>query len=261
MLPNDHGHPDRYSRPYSLHVFTIEADVMAAAAALANAARGTLFTVLLSAIYVLAYQITGTTDLTVKAVTSGRNEPEFHNTMGLFLNVVPFRTRIGGCATFRDVVRQTRETFIDAMANELPVGLLEQAFPDYISARQDPRTSQLFILQPPSQYGEMTLPIAEGAREINEVLLEEAESSDIPTGTQWHLNPQPDGAISGAVHFNLDEFEESTAKGWSAGLKRILAGAVRDPDQDWRRAATRPIKAPAAVTGTGRPTGWPRSCR
>ena len=81
----------------------------------------------------------------------------------------------------------------------------------------------------------MTLPIAEGAKEISEVLLEEAESSDIPSGTVWYLSPQPDGALSGAVHFNLDEFEESTPEAWSAGLKRILASAVRDPDQDWRQ--------------------------
>ena len=93
----------------------------------------------------------------------------------------------------------------------------------------------VLIAQPPSQYGEMTLPIAEGAKEIDEVLLEEAESSDIPTGTVWHLNTQPDGALSGGVHFNLDEFEQSTAQSWTAGLKRILASAVRDPDQDWRQ--------------------------
>jgi hypothetical protein len=37
------------------------------------------------------------------------------------------------------------------------------------------------------------------------------------------------------VHFNLDEFEASTPEGWTAGLKRILASAVRDPDQDWRQ--------------------------
>jgi hypothetical protein len=155
--------------------------------------------------------------------------------MGLFLNAVPFRTEIADCTSFRDIVLKTRETFIDAMANELPAGLLEQTFPDYIRSREDTRMSQFLIAQPPSQYGEMTLPIAEGAKEIDEVLLEETESSDIPSGTVWHMNTQPDGSVCGAVHFNLDEFKASTMEGWTAGLKRILASAVRDPDQDWKQ--------------------------
>jgi len=87
----------------------------------------------------------------------------------------------------------------------------------------------------PSQFGAMVLPIAQGATEVDEVLLAEAESSDILSGTEWHLSPQPDGAVSGSVHFNLDEFEESTPEVWTAALKRILASAVRDPSQDWRQ--------------------------
>ena len=235
VIPNDHGHPENYSRPYSLHVFGIDADTMAAANALANATRGTQFIVMLSAIYVLANQITGATDLMVRAFTAGRNELAFHNTMGLFLNVLPFRTEIADCPSFRDVVMKTRQTFIDAMAHELPIGVIEQTFPDYIRSREDTRMSQFILSQPPSQYGEMTLPIAEKAEEIGEVLLEETESSDIPSGMVWYLNTLPDGALSGAVHFNLDEFAESTAQGWTAGFKQILASAVRDPDQDWRQ--------------------------
>jgi hypothetical protein len=235
VIPNDHGHPERYSRPYSLHVFGIDADTIGAAAVLANATRGTPFMVLLSAIYVLAHQITGATDLTVKAVTAGRTELEFHNTMGMFLNVVPFRTEIADCTSFRDIVLKTRETFIDAMANELPASMLERAFPDFIRSREDTRMSQVLILQTPSQFGEMVLPIAEGAKEVDEVLLAEAESSDILGGTEWHLTPQPDGAVNGSLHFNLDEFEESTPEVWTAALNRILASAVRDPGQDWRQ--------------------------
>jgi hypothetical protein len=33
------------------------------------------------------------------------------------------------------------------------------------------------------------------------------------------------------------EFDESTVAGWGAGLQRILAGAVREPDPDWRLLA------------------------
>jgi hypothetical protein len=235
VIPNDHGHPDSYSRPYSLHVFSIDAGTMTAVADLATATRSTPFMIMLSAIYVLANQLTGATDLTIKAVTAGRNDLQFHNTTGMFLNFLPFRTKIADCPRFRDVVMKTRETFIDAMAHELPASVLEQAFPDYIRSREDARMSQLLVMQPPSQYGVITLPIAEGATETDEVLLEEAESSDILSGTEWHLNALPDGAVSGGVHYNLDEFDQSTAPGWTAGFKRILAGAVRDPDQDWRR--------------------------
>ena len=235
VMPNDHPHPDLYSRPYSMHVFGIDADTMAAATALATATRGTRFMVMLSAIYVLANQITGATDLTVPAITAGRNELQFHNTMGLFLNVLPFRTEIADCTSFRDVVLKTRDTFIDAMANELPIGLLEQTFPDYIKPRQDRRTSQLLISDAQSQYGEMTLPIAEGAKEAGKLLLEEEVSSDIPSGTVWYLSAGADGTLYGAMHYNLDEFEQSTVQGWSTGLKQILASAARDPDQDWRQ--------------------------
>jgi hypothetical protein len=235
VMPTDHGHPPRYTSPYSMHVFSADADTMAAAADLANATRGSLFMVVYAAIYILANQITGATDLTVAAVTSGRNEIAFHNTMGLFLNVLPFRTDIADCTSFRDVVRATKETFIDAMAYELPAGLLEQTFPDYIKSREDTRMAQFLISDAsPADGGTVTFPIAEGATGIDASILQDAETHDLPGGgTVWYLSMHPD-YLHGSVQFNRDEFEASTVQGWTAGLKRILASAVREPDQDWR---------------------------
>jgi hypothetical protein len=234
VLPNDHGQRESYSRPYSMHIFSVDADTMAAADALARATRSTRFTVIFSAIYLLANQLTGATDLTVRSITSGRNELAFHNTMGLFLNVMPFRTEIADCASFRDVVVKSRETSIDVIANELPAGVLEQAFPDYIKSREDKRMSLFLLSVPQSQFGVMTLPIAEGATGI-ETQLDEEESSDVPSGMVWYLNTKPDGGLACGVQFNLDEFEASTAQAWAAAFKRILASAVRHPDQDWRQ--------------------------
>jgi condensation enzyme len=234
-IPNDHGRPDRYSRPFSLHVFSIEAGPIATAADLATATRGTLFMVLLSAVYVLANRLTGATDLAVNVMTAGRNEVQFHNTMGLFTSAVPFRTEIADCARFRDVVLKTRETLIEAMAHALPLQVIVPTIPDYTSPREDKRRSALIIVQPPALDSKMPIPIAEGAEPLSELLLEEEEGHSISHGTALNLNRRPDGSLGGAVVFNLDEFEASTVQRWTAELTRILTSAVRDPDQDWRQ--------------------------
>jgi condensation enzyme len=233
-MPNDHGHPDTYSRPYSLHVHAIGADVISEAAALATAARSTVFTVFLSAFYVLAHKLTGATDLAIRAFTAGRNDEQFHNTMGLFINVVPFRTDLSDCASFRDIVMQTRETFVDSIAHELPVNVIEQTFPDFTKSREDLRTSQFIIASLQSQFGEYTIPIAEGAHQVEERLLEEPEHHDIPSGMVWNVGVTSAGELSGGVLFNRDEFDESTVEDLTASLRQILTSAVSEPDRDWR---------------------------
>src|SRR5258708_4962954 len=162
---NDREHPESYSRPYSMHTYLVEAGVVEAASDLAAAARCSLFMVMLSVIYVLAHQVTGATDLSVRAFTAGRDEPQFQDTMGLFLNLVPFRTDIAQCPSFSDIVARARETCIDAYAHELPVNAIERLIPEFIESRQNLRTTQFCLTQTPSQFGDLALPIAEGARE------------------------------------------------------------------------------------------------
>ena len=233
-IPNDHGHPDSYSSPYSLYNDTIDADVMSAASSLARRARTSTFTVLLSAFYVLAHNITGATDLAIRAFTSGRNEEQFQDIMGLFINVLPFRADLADCMSFRDILNRAKETFIDALAHELPVTVIEQTFPDFVKSREDLRTSQFIISETPTQLGDVVFPIAEGAREVHQYLLEESRHHDIPTGLVWGLTPTPDGGLCSGVLFNPDEFDESTVVGWAVGLRQILTSAVLDPDQDWK---------------------------
>ncbi|HZR52305.1 MAG TPA: condensation domain-containing protein [Streptosporangiaceae bacterium] len=237
-IPNDHGHPEKYSRSYSLLMYEVDADVAAGVSALATATRSTTFTIMLSAFYVLAQKITGNTDLAIRGFTAGRGGLEFQNTIGLFLNCVPFRTSIADCRSFRDILACTKVTFIDAIAHELPVNVLEQTFPDFIKSRADLRTSQFIISNIEAQLADdRPIPIADGAKPITERPLEGQEHHDIPSGMVWNLYAEPTGELHGGVLFNLDEFDESTVAGWAAGLRRILAGAVREPDQDWRQLA------------------------
>jgi condensation enzyme len=234
-IPNDHGHPASYSRPYSQHAHRIEPEVMAGASALATATRSTGFTVLLSAFYVLAHELTGGTDLSIRAFTAGRDELQFQDTMGLFLNCVPFRTRIDGCVSFRDIVLAARETFVDAMAYELPVNVIEQSFPAFVTSRENLRTSQFILANQQGQFGDvLSFPIADGADWAARRMLEGEEVHDIPSGVVWNLTIPPSGELDGGILYNLDEFDERTVAGWATRLRQLLTAAVRDPDQDWR---------------------------
>ena len=237
-MPNDHGHPERYSRPYSLRIHDIEPEIMSGAAALAADCRSTQFAVLLSAIYVLTQRITGNADLAIRAFTTGRGEPEFENTIGLFFNCVPFRTDIADCTSFRDVVTRTTQTFIEATANELPVNVIEQTFPDFTTSRENLSTSQFVVFHVEGKFGDdPVLPIADGARPAAKEPVEGQEYHDIPSGTVWHLSPGPSGALHGGVLYNRDEFDESTVVSWTADLRQILSDGVREPDQNWRLLA------------------------
>jgi non-ribosomal peptide synthetase component F len=233
-MPNDRPHPENYSRPYSMHSYTIDAGTIAAAADLATATRSSLFMVNLSALYVLAHHITGTTDPAIRAFTTGRNEPQFQDTMGLFINLVPFRTDLAGCTSFRDIVTATKETCIDAYAHELPVNVIEQTIPEFIQSRENPRMSQFCLSNFQSQFGDQTIPIADGAHEIHENPEQEPEHANVPQGMVWNLDVAPSGELYGSVLYNLEEFDHSTVTRWTNDHRRIVTSAARNPDQNWR---------------------------
>lgn len=236
-LPNDRPRPEVYSRPFSGYHYTVSAEEMAAARRFALEMRSSMFMVVLAAFSVLSYQITGRADPAIRAFTTGRDEPAFHNTMGLFLNVVPFQTDISRCASFRDIVASTRDTCIDAYAHEVPITVIEQDLPDFNAPHHDPQNS-LFILgmyQAPS--GDGTLPIADGADLIFKRKLPNSETSDIPSGLVWNMTVTSSGGMVGDVTYNLDEFDEQRVTSWVSDYNRMLLKLVSEPDREWRQLA------------------------
>ena len=233
-LPNDHPTPERYSQPYSVHNYRSDSDVITPAAALAATTRSSIFMVLLSAFNVMAHRLNGTTDPVIRAFTSGRTEPAFQETMGPFINLVPFRTDISDCKGFREIVERTRDTCIEAYEHELPINHVEHELPEFNRPHDDPRMSQFIIQMFQPQFESSALQIADGAHEILERELPEPEHPDIPSGLVWNLLILPSNKLSGSVLFNQDEFDEATVVRWVADLHRILSTAINHPEQDWR---------------------------
>jgi hypothetical protein len=233
-LPTDHARPETHTRPYTAYHYPVGADVMTAAVKLATEMRCSPFMLLLASFSVLGYQITGSTDLSVRAFTTGRNEPEFHDTMGLFMNLVAFRTEIGDCESFRHVMARTRDTCIDAYANEIPIHHVEQLLPDLTLPHRDPRRTQFVMGMFQPQFDEAMLRIADGLTAIDERVLSDRDQTDVPAGLVWDMTMLASGELEGKIAYNRDEFEPSTIEGWASDHCRILERALSNPDQSWK---------------------------
>jgi condensation enzyme len=233
-LPNDRPTPDRYSSPFSIHNYHVDDEVVSRGLSLAVSTRSSLFMVLMAAFHVMAFHIDGITDSTIRSFTSGRNEPEFHDTVGPFMNLVPFRTDISGCTSFRDVVVRTRDTCVEAYEHEIPVNHLEAEVPTLNLLHEDPRRSQFIVGMFEPQFDDSELLIAEDSHEIHDRVLPEPENPDIPNGLVWFCTVLNTGKLTCGIQYNLDEFDEATVVAWGTEFRQILTAALNEPDREWK---------------------------
>ncbi|MDJ0841273.1 MAG: non-ribosomal peptide synthase/polyketide synthase, partial [Acidobacteriota bacterium] len=78
----------------------------------------TLFMVMLAAFKLLLHRLTGDEDLIIGTPVAGRVRRELEPLMGCFINLLPFRTRITGNPTFKELLADVRESTLDAFANQ-----------------------------------------------------------------------------------------------------------------------------------------------
>ncbi len=234
-LPVDHRLTEPLASPYHSHHFIIEADVMTAVSAIAKSAHATTFMVLLAAIDVLAYQVTGTTDPVVRNITAGRGERQFQDTVGVTLSFVPLRTDTSQSSSFRELVESVRDTCIGASSREIPLDIIAQEAPELNKSAEDPRFA-LFLLgyysQPPSSSTEIKL--ADGSHMIRTGTPKAHISPQLAGGIVWTMSLLPSGALKGRIEFNSGAFDQDTVAGLSQTFSRILARAAAEPEQNWK---------------------------
>lgn len=85
---------------------------------LAREERHSLFTVLVAFVKILLYKCTGEPDVIVGSPVSGRQVPGLEGQIGCFLNMLPLRDKIPRDASFRELLAQVRETFLDAIDHQ-----------------------------------------------------------------------------------------------------------------------------------------------
>ncbi len=140
-LPLDHSRPAAQSFLGDVHEKKIPRRLADELTDMARGERATLFMALLAAYRAFLYRHTGQEDIVIGCPVAGRTRLELERNIGLFVNSLPFRIRIRGEMTFRELLREVRKTAFEAYeSQEIPFEKLVES----LQIDRQPSTTPVF---------------------------------------------------------------------------------------------------------------------
>ena len=220
-LPTDHQRPPVERHRGERIDIGLSADVMPELLALARRENATPFMVFMTAFVALLARYTGQEDLLVGTPVTGRSQPELEGLIGLFVNMLVFRSDTSGNPTLLDLFRRVRETAIVAYANQdVPFErLVEELRPERDLSR-NPVFQVVFDLQ------NITLPPFPGF-ELRPVLVDRgAAQMDLTLSILRY-----DGQLHAQWEYSTDLFERATIERMAVHFETLLKAIVLHPEQ------------------------------
>ncbi|WP_280378793.1 non-ribosomal peptide synthetase, partial [Nocardia wallacei] len=223
-----------------------DGDIRDRIAALAAARNATPFMVLHAAVACLLGRAGAGTDIVVGTVTSGRDTVGLDELIGFFAETVVLRTDLSGRPGFAAAVDRAREADLAAFAHPVPFDRVVAAVRPERTAGRHPLFEVMVTLRPERAAVDLAgltcRPIELPRTHAKFPLLFE-----FAWGT---------GTVGGVLEYSTDLFERTTAESLAAGLRRLLAAALAEPDRpvdelpflaDGERLRSAPVAPPPAV--------------
>ncbi|MCY8742181.1 non-ribosomal peptide synthetase, partial [Bacillus haynesii] len=108
----------------------------------------TLYTVMLSAYYVLLNKYTNQTDIVVGTAAAGRLHPDLQDVFGVFVNTLALRNEVDTSNSFKEFLQQTKERTIAAFDNsEYPFDDLIRKLNGVRESNRNPLFDTMFVLE------------------------------------------------------------------------------------------------------------------
>ena len=148
QLPTDHPRPPVQTYRGSSQSLELSAQLSQAIKALSQREGVTLFMTLLAAFQTLLCRYCGQQDIAVGTPIAGRTRQEIEGLIGFFVNTLVLRADLSNNPTFKELLRQVRETALEAYSHQdLPFEkLVEELHPDR-NPSISPLFQVMFILQ------------------------------------------------------------------------------------------------------------------
>ncbi|WP_425343124.1 amino acid adenylation domain-containing protein [Nocardia cyriacigeorgica] len=227
-LPTDRPRPAVASMAGGKVPVAIDAETHAGLVALAREHNATLFMVVHTAFAVLLARLSASSDIAIGTPVAGRGERELDDLIGMFVNTVVFRTRVGGGATFTDLLAGQRDTDLRAFANaDIP-------FERLVEVLNPPRST---AHHPLFQVGLSFQNVARAELELPGLAVSAVDADldvsqfdlHLIIGDSYDESGTPTG-LGGFFTYATDLFDESTVRGFADRLARVLAAVVQHPD-------------------------------
>jgi amino acid adenylation domain-containing protein len=221
-LPTDHPRPAVKTFRGASERMELPGELVERLRALGRGEGATLFMVVLSAFQVLLSKYGGSEDVVVGSPVAGRTRNEIAGLIGFFVNTLVLRADLGGDPSFREVLRQVRETTLGAYEHqELPFEKLVAELQPERSLSHSPLFQVSFSLNDVEESGGGAQ--APSAEEV------EADFSVAKFDLTLELAATRRG-LHGELHYSTDLFERGTAQRMLAHLARVLEQVSADAD-------------------------------
>jgi amino acid adenylation domain-containing protein len=185
----------------------------------------TLFMTLMAGFHALLRRYTGQSDILVGTPIAGRGHVELEPLIGFLVNMIPIRTSFNDSLTFRDLVKQVRESSFAAYTHQdLPFDkLVEDLQPKRAPGRNPIFQAILAFKDAPPEMEMATVNLPVGV----------PVNADVKFDLEVHLTDTPDG-VQGAFVYSPELFEPALIARMVDHFERLFEKTMSDPDQELR---------------------------
>ncbi|MNW26219.1 Linear gramicidin synthase subunit D [compost metagenome] len=232
-LPTDRPRPAVQSFRGDITSVPISEETAAAMRELSRREGASLFMTLLAAFQALLFRYTGQRDFSIGTPVANRGLSEIEGLIGFFVNTLVMRADLSGRPTFRELLRQVKQTAIDAYANQdLPFDRVVEALSPERSLSHAPLYQVVFTLDSAPDAGFASGTAEEhsagaGALSVEPYAFESRSAKFDLTLTMFDTGSQ--GLIA-QMEYSTDLFEESTIRRLLGHLNKLLQGVASNSD-------------------------------
>jgi amino acid adenylation domain-containing protein len=183
----------------------------------------TLFMTLLAAWKTLLARYSGQEDIVVGTPIANRNRAETESLIGFFVNTLVLRNNLAGTQSFRELLKQVRETTLGAYTHQdLPFEKLVEELQPERSLSHSPLFQVMFVLQNASR----------GQLELPELELKPVNSDTRTSKFDLSLDIAESGKmIFGVLDYNVDLYDTSLVRQLLRHFQNLLEDIADNPDE------------------------------